>query len=903
MKFNKKAVLLAALFLLYQVNYISGKDFHVTGRVTDVSGNIVSGATVSMFSGTREYRAVTGANGYYSLNLSGVYGGIAGLIEGGMPYPNPFAYTVHIPFILSSHGDVRFSVYSMTGKKITEYSFQGVQAGSYSINWDGCNNSRSPVPQGFYIYAISFRGETVSGRLIKTSGAFTTSSGTSLEQVSQAFLPAADPGAISVKVITSVTCSNYYPLRLTDIAVRRDTTIDFELAGMNAIPFMTKDDHIAMYSPSGYRKMILKGINLGSSPPGTFPGEIAYAISDEYYEKWIKRIADAGFNCIRVYTLHPPVFYEKLANYNSRNRDNPVFLFQGVWLGETENRRDPLEYDLMRRSADFINDIQEVTDCVHGNKTIPFRYGRAYGKYQTDVSEWIAAYIIGREIAPQEVDTTNRRNPSVTSYTGVQFSIGEASASNVFTARMLDEVVKYEMNNYSIHRPVSMSSWPTLDPLLHPTEVFTDEDKASIDITLISRKQGMAGIFATYHAYPYYPNFISEQPSYQAYSDSEGPDSYAGYLEDLKNHYSDIPLIIGEFGVPSSWGNAHWSYSNMDHGGYSETQQGEKNMRLMHNILDAGCAGGFMFAWMDEWFKPTWIVQYLEAYGFDPGTGVIPTRQLWHNITSPEQNFGLLYFEQSSVLPFTDYQGISGPAVGKMSATHDNSFFYLNIDLQRDIQLGDTVMVAFDTYLASTGESVLPNGRLLLNRSEFVLEFIAGQDSASHYVTQAYDMNGLTPNFDLTDPAVQKYRSTVSDGKPWKLMKWINDGFLGIAGNIGSVPVENSAGFSTGKRSVVAWTGRKIKVRIPWTMLHFYDPTQMLVIDGAVSYDGGWSFSITPKKSDGISVSVYADRSVVSSTSRYNWDTWLIVPNTFAREKKSLHLVGTGLSLIPDFIN
>jgi hypothetical protein len=903
MRFKRKAVLLSALFLLSSVNYISGKDFHVTGRVTDVSGNIVSGATVSMFSGTREYRAVTGANGYYSLNLSGVYGGIAGLIEGGMPYPNPFAYTVHIPFILSSNGDIRFTVYSMTGKKVTEYSFQGVQAGSYSINWDGCNNSRSPVPQGFYIYAITFRGETVSGRLIKTSGAFTTSSGTTLEQVSQPFQPSAGPGDISVKVITSVTCSNYYPLRLTDIAVRRDTTIDFELAGMNAIPFMAMDDHIAMYSPTGYRKMILKGINLGSSPPGTFPGEIAYAISDAYYEKWIKRIADAGFNCIRVYTLHPPVFYEKLANYNSRNRDNPVFLFQGVWLGETENRRDPLEYDLIRRSTAFIDDIHEVTDCVHGNKTIPFRYGRAYGKYQTDVSEWIAAYVIGREIAPQEVDTTNRRNPSVTSYNGVQFSIGEGSASNVFTARMLDEVVKYEMNNYSIHRPVSMSSWPTLDPLSHPTEVYTDEDKASIDITLISRKQGMAGIFATYHAYPYYPNFISEQPSYQAFSDSEGPDSYAGYLEDLKNHYKDIPLIIGEFGVPSSWGNAHWSYSSMDHGGYSETQQGEKNMRLMHNILDAGCAGGFMFAWMDEWFKPTWIVQYLEAYGFDPGTGVIPTRQLWHNITSPEQNFGLLYFEQSSVLPFTDYQGISGPSVAKMSATHDNSFFYLNIDLQQDIQQGDTVMVAFDTYLASTGESVLPNGRLISNRSEFVLELVAGQDSASHYVTQAYDMNGLTPNFDLSDPAVQKYRSTVSDGKPWKLMKWINDGFLGTAGNIGSVPVENASDFSFGKRSVVAWTGKKIKIRIPWTMLHFYDPTQMLVIDGAVSYDGGWSFSITPKKSDGISVSVYADRSVVSATSRYNWDTWLIVPNTITREKKSLHLVGTGLSLIPDFIN
>ncbi len=79
-----------------------------------------------------------------------------------------------------------------------------------------------------------------------------------------------------------------------------------------------------------------------------------------------------------------------------------------------------------------------------------------------------------------------------------------------------------------------MSSWPTLDPLIHPTEFYSDEDTESIDITKINREESKAGLFATYHAYPYYPNFISDQPSYQSFSDGVGPNSYSGYLMILK---------------------------------------------------------------------------------------------------------------------------------------------------------------------------------------------------------------------------------------------------------------------------------------------------------------------------------------------------------------------------------
>jgi hypothetical protein len=897
-----KVTLLFLCFLLLPVIESSARDYYVTGKVTDPNGAMIADARVSMIAGTTEYAIKTNSDGTYSLRLSNIYENISGLIEGGMPYPNPFTYSVNIPFIINIHGDIRFSIYNISGQKVMEAFFDSINAGSYHVVWDGCNQNGAPQRNGFYFYAITFKGKTISGKLIKASGFSYYSAGTAIEPDMMPPITMPVSGQIRFPVVTSVTCNNYYPVRLTDITIGRDTVINFELTLKQEVPFKTSGNHIAMHTGSEYRSLVLKGINMGSSPPGYFPGEIAYAISPNEYEKWIKSMADAGFNGIRIYTLHPPVFYEKLANYNQRHPDNPLLLFQGIWLEEIEDYSDPGSYDLLNRATSFTSEIKEVINCINGNGDIAYRYGKSYGRYITDVSRWTAGYIIGREISPREVNTTDTGHPAVTSYSGTYLSIDGAKATEVFVTRMLDFTLNYEALNYSVRRPVSVSSWPTLDPLNHPTEIDTNEDTAAYDLAKIILKNPEPGIFASYHAYPYYPNFISEEPSYLSYSDSYGPNSYLGYLNALKSHYSSMPLVIAEFGVPSSWGSAHQSFSDMHHGGYSEQQQGEKNMRLLHNIIDAGCAGGFMFSWMDEWFKPTWIVSYLEAYGMVSGGITIPTRQLWHNLISPEQNFGLITFEQTSTLPLISYQidKTEGP-LEKISATNDNSYFSLEVEADRTLSAGDTVMIAYDTYLASFGESKLPNGKNLENRSEFLLTMVLSNDTALYHVTEAYDMNGLTPRFDLSNHAVQKFYSTVTDGAPWKVMEWINDGFTMKKQDIGKLPMENASDFSFGQRTTAAWNGNKIKVRIPWTLLYFRDPTQMNVIDGAVSYDGGHNYVISVTQSDGIAVSVYFDGVVTSSLSRYTWPLWLVVPSTEAREKKSLEVVKTRLSSIPGF--
>jgi len=125
------------------------RDFMVSGRVTDASGSYVPYAKVSMIAGTTEFAAVSGSDGIYSLKISGIYGKITGLIEPGMPHPNPFTYSVNIPFIINSTGDIHFAVYSLTGQKIKDVVFPSTLAGSYRIIWDGCNDNGAPVRQGF----------------------------------------------------------------------------------------------------------------------------------------------------------------------------------------------------------------------------------------------------------------------------------------------------------------------------------------------------------------------------------------------------------------------------------------------------------------------------------------------------------------------------------------------------------------------------------------------------------------------------------------------------------------------------------------------------------------------------------------------------------------------------------
>jgi hypothetical protein len=626
-------------------------------------------------------------------------------------------------------------------------------------------------------------------------------------------------------------------------------------------PFSADNTNLTIWNGSEYIPFFIKGINLGVAVPGTFPGEMAATMSD--YSKWFKEIKDAGFNCIRVYTLHFPRFFEALNSYNKANPQNPLLFLQGVWL---EEELPGYKNDLYFLSNAFRQEIEENIDCVHGNRIIPSRVGKAYGSYTTDISKWCLGYIIGREVYPIEVNTTNALNSLIDKYEGHYFIIKNASASEAWLTSMLDYTLNYEQSGYKTQRPVSASSWPTLDPITHKEEINKEEDTENIDLSKIQiTSLSKAGFFISYHAYPYYPDFVGQQSSYQTFSDDYGPNSYKGYLTDLKSHYPRFPLIIAEYGVPSSWAIAHYTSSGMNHGGFDEYNQGLTDIRLLNTIKDTSCGGGIQFSWIDEWFKKTWIT--------DPIDYIADSRILWHNLASAEQNFGLVSFDKE-VQKDTLVKYNSSEPVTYVNAKPGYASFDLEIGLKNPLDIPDQMWIALDTYSKDLGESVLPTGETIPTRSEFALQIT--NYSAKLYVTQAYDIFGIWHK--SSDPS-QLYHSIPTDGKPWNIVRIRNNSLHSDVQYIGNFQVNYDFQPESSKDAITI-SDDKIIVRIPWSYINVVSPDQMKVFN-----DNKNTETKEDTISDGFVPSVRYKNKWYTPVNRYKWQSWVNISDYSSMEK------------------
>jgi hypothetical protein len=677
--------------------------------------------------------------------------------------------------------------------------------------------------------------------------------------------------------------------------------------------------------------MWIKAVNLGAALPGKFPSE--FPSNDSTYERWIAIIAEMGANTIRVYTVHPPHFYAALRNWNLAHPTHPLWLIHGVWTEPPPGKKAE-KYDDPQWLAQFRREMQRVVALIHGDATIPASPGHASGAYLADVSPWTLGFIIGREWEPYSVVTYNALKPRKTSYGGKYITVSGGNATETWLAEQCDFMVSFEMERYNAQRPIAYSNWPTLDPLTHPTETSKaqeiallhargekivemskeyDNDAVGLDaVKMHATAAFSAGVFASYHAYPYYPEFLVVDPGYSKARSDEGPSNYFGYLRELVAHHGDMPVVISEYGVPSSRGIAHFQPQGWNHGGLSEKEQAVADARLTRDIYASGAAGAGLFALIDEWFKKNWVVIEFE---YPPDR-----KRLWLNSLDAEENYGVIAMRagrrESAIVidgDTADWRGrpvLYGATVApsnlpaalqlkSLRVAQDEAYLYLRLDVGRIDWTHAHYQIGIDTYRRDLGDTRLPNtGSLVPIGLEFVVD-LTGPSSSQVLVDHPYNLYRPVLIPGSKPPATQyvvnaPFRTVANDSGKWdSLVVVTNRRRIGKDGRI--FPAisynRNRLLYSRQSESSLAdWfadtTRGVIEVRLPWAMLQVVDPSSRSVLFGnpvtrkvAAAVTDGFRFvveSYDPSKplSGGDNLPRGAGATRFAEAPTWTWPTW-----------------------------
>lgn len=619
---------------------------------------------------------------------------------------------------------------------------------------------------------------------------------------------------------------------------------------------MSKNEELYIDNGDGFKEIQIKGVNLGLGKPGFYATE--KAITKEEYLRWFKQIQDMGANVIRVYTLGPTDFYEAFYEYNKDN-ENPLYLIHGVWVDDylinsIYGANDEEFYE------PFLKDCKAVVDVIHG------RYKTNNGNllpenYKYDISPWVYGYILGVEWESTLVTYTNLQSTEVEKYDGKYVRTENASAFELFLAKIGDEVIDYETKKYATQRTIAFSNWCTTDPFEYDKAITNYFKKtANVDVEHIKAKETFkSGFFASYHVYPYYPDYYS-------FMENHEENTYLQYLKALNEHHT-IPVVITEFGVPSSRGGAAVEEGlNRNQGNMSEKEQGEAIVSMYKDIIASGSNGGIVFIWQDEWFKRTWNTM---------ANINLETTAYWSDYQTNEQYFGLLSFDpgkeksicyvDGNISDWTQDDLVSDENGIKLYLKYDEKFIYYMVEKENFKINSNKLYIPVDT-ISKIGSTKSQNLSLEMSAaSDFIIE-IDGVDNSRIWVNERY--NTITALFNdkisaedfydrdfpqtnsntfteiylllqkdlyfkrselvsgISEDDIEIHFSEFSSTNPYhySLMKKYETGKLTYGNaNPASKEFNSLADFCAGDGFV--------EIKIPWQLLNFADPTKMYIHD------------------------------------------------------------------------
>ena len=667
------------------------------------------------------------------------------------------------------------------------------------------------------------------------------------------------------------------------------------------VAFRTSATNFQILKNGEWTDFLIKGVNIGASKAGYFAGDLAITKRD--YTRWFYQISDMNANVIRVYTVLEPVFYEALYEYNV-TAANPLYVFHGIWHDESlvAKYNNGFEPELLNQ---YLQQITYVIDALHGNAEIAPVTGEASGRFRRDISPFVVGYIMGIEqdanfvlgtVLPSDLSSlsgiTRDSSNNVAGFKG-QFLETKAGASDyeIWLAYVGDYALQYESKNYNSTRSLSWVNWLTTDPFTHTSEPEIDEDRAQVDTeNIVALDTFKEGLFASYHAYPYYPEFMMLQPEYISYVDVNGNiNPYEAYLKDLINHHR-VPVLISEFGIPSSRGKSHVNtVTGFNQGGVSEQESGEKVAYMFESIVRTGCAGGMVFSWQDEWFKASW-----NTMEFD----IAQRRAYWSNFHTAEQSFGLLSFDPGTIRTPVQVDGdtseweqrhiIASKQTMSLSMMSDERHLYFMIrDTALDLSNHEYV-IGIDSLANQGNATCVDQGLSFANEVEHFIHIKDKQD-VTVYVDAYYDAfyrrYSLEPHAKVIDQDPRFETKNSGIFHPIRLLLrypmvlpltgeiWPVDYY-----EVGQLVQGNSNPKSPDFNSLSDYNINEsegtIEIRIPWNLINVADPSRLTMIGDLYAYP---TFNINPTVITGLNLQLQKvkDHSrVLDASGTFAWAQW-----------------------------
>ena len=643
--------------------------------------------------------------------------------------------------------------------------------------------------------------------------------------------------------------------------------------------FMSTDEqNIYMDRGSGAEPFTIKGVNLGVGSPAQWATD--YAIDKATYLRWFGQMQEMGANTVRVYiTLHDD-FYNAFYEYNTAREaagEEPLWLIHGVWVNDyvQNSHRDAYDKDFLDA---FIRDGRTLVDVLHGNKKIALGRGTGSGSYTKDVSRWVIGYILGVEWEDVTVTYTDHKYPDKAPYQGTYLSATEdASAFESMLAQAGDEIISYESRRYKQQRLVAFSNWPTTDPFLYPEDITTFFMKcAQMDVEHIAAEDAfLAGQFVSYHVYPYYPDYLNyilnrvdmdNKPVWDGkevisrtgtgagtaigdvlrqedfYDETGAVNTYLAYLRVLRRHHT-MPVVISEFGVSTGRGMAQKDQNTgRNQGHMSEQEQGQALAACWTDIMEAGCSGGCVFTWQDEWFKRTWNTMHAVNLQRTP---------YWSDYQTNEQYFGLLSFDpgqeesvcyvDGDLSEWTEEDKIFDTGEKSLSMKYDERFIYL-LAYEKGFSNGEKKLYIPLDVTPNTGSTYCENyGLRFTQPADFVLT-IDGADNSRLEVQERYEVLRamfyhethnedayLVPP-DADTPVFKPINLMLQTATPLLTGNWLASSEVYETGKLSYGNADPSSPDYNSLADFI-FAGDYVELKLPWQLLNFADPSRMTIHD------------------------------------------------------------------------